>query len=260
MRATLRSHAGNRAYWRARWDDIPADDGKLNLSRYPGRYAEEVLARTDGPVLEAGCGAGRVLRCYHDRGRRIVGMDFIPGVLHKIRQADPSIPLVAGDVTRLAFADASFAVVLAFGLYHNLEQGLDRALAETRRILRQGGLLCASFRADNLQNRVIDFLADRRAAGPGPVHFHKMNYTRSEIESALSRAGLEPLDLHYVENMPFLYKVRFLRHPSQRVFDERHARAEGYRLSAAGKVLQRLLAGPWPEQFCNVYVYVARAV
>ena len=267
MRATYRAHGGVQAYWQARWEAVPADESALNLTRYPGVYANEIMSRVDGPVLEAGCGAGRVLRYFHDRERDIIGIDFIPDVLHKIHDADPSVRVSAADVLHLPFPDLTFSAALAFGLYHNLESGLEEALEETRRTLRPGGLLCASFRADNLQNRVLDKIADGQAAsGHGDKdafhadakRFHKMNYKTRELEGALSSTGFTVESVRFVENLPFLYKIAPFRAVGHKEFDEQKARAEGYRLSGGGRALQKLLTAISPAEFCNVYVVVAR--
>ena len=213
MRATYWAHGGVHAYWRARWEAVPADGGTLNLTRYPGIYADEIMSRVDGPVLEAGCGAGRVLRHIHDAGREIIGIDFIPDVLRKIQEADVSVRLAAADILHLPFPDNAFAGVLAFGLYHNLESRLAEALQETLRTLRPGGVLCASFRADNIQNRVLDRIADRQAASTpgdsfcsGAKQFHKMNYKKRELESVFLGSEFAVESVRFVENMPFLYK------------------------------------------------------
>lgn len=257
MRVTSRSHGGNRSYWQRRWEQIPPDEGSLNLDRYPGRYAEAVMAETVGPVLEAGCGAGRVLIHYHHRGRWIAGMDFITTALQKIRQVEPGMPMLAADASSLPFVDRCFAAVLAFGLYHNLEHGIDAALAETRRVLKTGGLLCASMRADNLQNRIIDWLANRDSATSEQM-FHKANYSYGELQAIFKKAGFDIVRVEYVENMPFLYKLAAFRHRTHRVFDERKARAEGYRLSSLGAAVQRLLVRFWPASFCNIFVITCR--
>ena len=258
MRATYRSHGGNRDYWRQRWEAIEADGTTLNLARYPGRYAEAALARASGAVLEAGCGAGRVLRYYHEQGRPIVGLDFIEGPLHKLHGADRTLPLLAGDITQLPFVGSAFGCVLAFGLYHNLENGLNDALLETRRVLTRSGVLCASFRADNLQNRILDTLSDADGSRAG-THFHKMNYTEAEVRRSLSTAGFVVTDLEYVQNMPFLHKLALFRR-RQDHFDEHRARAKGYQLSTLGEALQRTSMKLWPRHFCNVYVATATAV
>ena len=261
MRISYRNHGGALDYWQRRWDGGAVDSGAINLDRYPGRYAEAVIKapRPDGPVLEAGCGAGRVLRHYHERGVSIIGLDFIASVLAAIKGEDPTVPMAAGDITKLPFPDGSFSAVLAFGLYHGLEAHLEEAMADTRRILKPGGLLCASMRLDNLQNRVTDNMAER-AMPEGPRRFHKLNLTSREFRSLVGDTGFEVMAIEYVENMSFLYKYAFLRHASQRVFNESAARGQGYRFNLAGTIAQRTAMVMAPAQMANLAVITARAV
>ncbi len=261
MRISYRAHGGSRDYWQGRWDGVAVDGGVLDLHRYPGLYAERVLMgpRPDGPVLEAGCGAGRVLRHYHGRGVAIVGLDFITSVLAAIHRQDATIPLAAGDITALPFPDGAFSAVLAFGLFHGLEHNLREAVADTRRVLKRGGVLCASMRLDNMQNRITDRMAGR-GAPPGRKSFHKRNLTATEFQSLVSGAGFRVEATDYVENMSFLYKFSCLRHASQRVFRESEARGAGYRYNMAGNILQRGAMALAPAQMANLAVIVARAV
>ena len=261
MRVTYRSHGGNQTYWQARWDNVDADIGELRLDWYPGKYAEQTLRDlpVPGPILEAGCGAGRVVRYYRDRGRDIIGMDFIATALQKIARADPAVPLVAADIEKLPFSNGHFAAVLAFGLYHNLENGPEAAIRETRRVIRSDGLLCAAMRLDNLQNRGIDWIADRTAPD-GPKKFHKSNYTKDEWVQMIGHRGFAVESVYFVENMPFLYKFRFFRKRSQKKFNETRGRSEGYQLSPLGNALQKTLVSLFPGSFCNAVVIIARAV
>ncbi len=262
MRISYRNHGGALDYWQRRWDGVEVDSGAINLDRYPGLYAERVVQapRPDGPILEAGCGAGRVLRYYHEQGTQIIGLDFISTVLAAIRREDPAIPLAAGDITKLPFPDEAFSAVLAFGLYHGLEHGLEEAMADTRRVLKPGGLLCASMRLDNFQNRMTDRMADK-AAGPstGEQRFHKLNLSSNEFKDLVSNAGFRVETVDYVENMSFLYKYPALRHASQRVFQESAARGAGYRFNAAGSIFQRTAMAMAPAQMANLVVIAARA-
>ena len=263
MRITYR-RANNKDYWTKRWDDIPADVPMENASAYPLKYAQLTVKDKDGRILEAGCGAGRILRYYHQRGYNIVGIDFIDIAVRKLKEIDPSLQVEVGDITNLRFPDQSFRHVLAFGLYHNLEHGLDRAISETYRVLQEGGSVCASFRADNIETRLTDWLAERRArsrnANGKPRFFHKMNLTRSEYKQLFVRAGFVVEAVFPVENMPVLYKFALFRSAGHRRFDENRARAEGYRLSWFGRRLQNLLLRFFPDQFCNIYVVIARKV
>ena len=263
MRITYRAH-GVKEYWTARWDEIPADAPMENLGVYPLKYAQMTVKDKTGKILEAGCGAGRILRYYHDRGYDIIGIDFIAVAISKLKEIDPTLQAEVGDITSLRFADQSFKYVLAFGLYHNLEHGLDKAVQETHRVLEQSGLVCASFRADNIQTRLTDWLAARKAkSGDGNNKaraFHKMNLTRSEYEQLFAHAGFVIDFVGPVENMPILYKFAIFRSASHKQFDENKARMEGYRLSWFGQRLQNFLMRFFPDQFCNIYVLIAHKV
>ena len=253
-----------KEYWTARWDGIPADSAMENLNVYPLKYAQMTIKDKQGNILEAGCGAGRVLRYYHDRGYSIIGFDFIDIAISKLMDIDPTLKAEVGDITNLRFMDKSFKYVLAFGLYHNLEHGLDKAILETHRVLEKDGLVCASFRADNIQTRLTDWLADRKAGGDGAKTqtrvFHKMNLTRSEYEELFTHAGFTINYVGPVENMPILYKFALFRSSEHKNFDENKARMEGYRLSWFGQRLQNFMMRFFPDQFCNIYVLIARKV
>jgi SAM-dependent methyltransferase len=263
MRVTYRAH-GVKEYWTARWEDIPADTPMENAQVYPLKYAEKAVKDKTGRILEAGCGAGRILRYYHDRGYDIVGMDFIDVAIEKLKETDRSLNVEVGDITALSYPDSTFKYVLAFGLYHNLEHGLEKAIRETNRVMEVDGVVCASFRADNIQTRLTDWLANKKANKDGADNsrreFHKMNLTRSEYEQLFTNAGFEIDFISSVENMPILYKFQIFRTAEHKKFDENKARAEGYRLSWFGQRLQNFLMRFFPNQFCNIYVLIARKV
>ena len=163
MRITYRN-INNKDYWYNRWEDIPADEPMVNTNAYPLKYSEMVIKNSDGPILEAGCGNGRILRYYHDRKYEITGFDFIEVAIDKLKEADSTLRIEVGDIRKLRFKNESFKYLLAFGLYHNLNNGLEDAISETYRILQNDGLVCASFRSDNIQTRLTDWLINRRTS------------------------------------------------------------------------------------------------
>ena len=261
MRITYRRH-DNKDYWTQRWVAIPADEPMRNANAYPLKYALMTVESKSQKVLEAGCGAGRVLRYYHNQGYDIVGMDFISEAIEKLKAADATLKAEVGDITKLKYADASFDVVLAFGLYHNLEQGLEESVRETFRILRADGKVCASFRADNIQTRLTDWLTDRRDKAAGRwserKSFHKMNLSRGEFVNLFRKAGFTIEQVFPVENMPILYKFRLFRAAAHKEFNESLGRKEGYRLSFLGNLIQKFLVTVAPSQFCNIFVLIGR--
>jgi len=261
MRITYRN-ANNKDYWTKRWGDIPADSPMENAEVYPLKYAQMTVKDKSGKILEAGCGAGRILRYYHNRGYDILGIDFVDVAIKKLKEIDPTLQVEVGDITNLKLADHSFKYVLAFGLYHNLQEGLDKAILETYRVLEKDGVVCASFRADNIQTKLTDYLAHKKAKkryGESMTRsFHKMNLTRSEYERLFARAGFNIEFIGPVENMPILYKFAIFRSYGHKEFDENKARMEGYRLSWFGQRMQNFLMHYFPDQFCNIYVLIAR--
>lgn len=259
MRISYRS-ANNKDYWTRRWASIPSDHPMENTEAYPLKYALKTIEDREGKILEAGCGAGRILRFFHERGFDILGMDFVAVAVDKLKKTDPSLKAEEGDITNLSYPDGSFKYVLAFGLYHNIEHGLDRAVAETYRVLEVGGAVCASFRADNIQTRLTDWLADSKEITNRSKerNFHKLNLTLGEFKSLFEQAGFYVEATYPVQNMPLLYKFSLFRARKHKVFDETLARREGYLLSSVGRILQGILMKYFPNQFCNIYVLIAR--
>ena len=115
MRKTYRNRK-NKDYWNSRWNDIPADKPMTNKSVYPLKYALQTVHSKNGSILEAGCGAGRILRYFHDLDYDITGFDFIEVAVEKLRKADNTLKVEVGDITNLNYGDEEFRYLLAYGL------------------------------------------------------------------------------------------------------------------------------------------------
>jgi SAM-dependent methyltransferase len=113
-------------------------------------FWRNLAARERGPVLELGCGTGRLLLPIARAGARITGIDLSAAMLARARARTVRLPLrrrpgaVLGDVRALPFADRSFGVVMApYGFMQSLisDRDVSRTLAEAGRVLRRGGVL-----------------------------------------------------------------------------------------------------------------------
>lgn len=251
MRITYRK-LDNKHYWEKRWADINADEPMENKNVYPLKYAEMVVKDKNGVILEAGCGAGRLMRYYKDRGYNIVGIDFIEGAIAKLKEIDPTLKVEIGDITNLQFKDGIFRYILAFGLYHNLDgNNLEKSMRETFRVMEKGGEVCASFRADNIQNRLNDWLEARsrghKRDDAKDKRFHKMNLTESEFKKLFEKHNFKVKNMYTVINMPLLYKFAFFRARDHKIFDENKARKEGYKLSFCGRLITSFLLKFFPD-------------
>ncbi len=258
VRKTYRN-MGTFDYWSKRWTDIPADQAMTNETVYPLKHACFAVNSMPGRILEAGCGAGRVLRYFHEQGCDITGIDYVAKAVEKLKRLDASLVVEVADITKLNFADNSFNVVLAFGLYHNFHgRDLLDSLRETHRVMNDGGVLCASFRADNICNHINDWLYDKRHESNGERHFHKLNLTEDEFRLALEMAGFTVEKMEYVENMSLLYKFSIWRASEDGKMHESTDRSKGYELNAVGKFIQKTLMRLFPKSFCNIWVATAR--
>ncbi|MCD5350076.1 demethylmenaquinone methyltransferase [Kineosporia mesophila] len=108
--------------------------------RWRKLVAQALDLRPGQSVLDLAAGTGTSSEPFADAGVQTVPCDFSLGMLRvgKTRRAD--LPFVAGDATKLPFADASFdAVTISFGLRNVVD--VDAALAEMRRVTKPGGKL-----------------------------------------------------------------------------------------------------------------------
>jgi len=136
------------------WDDYaPFYDWEnaQTVGRRDVAFWRRVTRDVAGPVLELGCGTGRVSLPLARAGARVVGIDrsrpMLDRARRKIRKSSDaailkSLNLIEGDIRALPFADASFPFVMApYGILQSLLS--DRALAETlravARVLQPGG-------------------------------------------------------------------------------------------------------------------------
>jgi ubiquinone/menaquinone biosynthesis C-methylase UbiE len=108
----------------------------------------DALAGVCGTVLDAGCGTGgflSVLRRERPDLHR-VGLEF-SSIAAPRAAAKSAGPVVRGSVNALPFADASFDAATAADLLCHAAVQPDQALAELRRVLRQGGRLVVNMPA-----------------------------------------------------------------------------------------------------------------
>jgi demethylmenaquinone methyltransferase / 2-methoxy-6-polyprenyl-1,4-benzoquinol methylase len=101
---------------------------------------QAVDARPGERVLDLAAGTGTSSEPFVRAGADVVPADFSLGMLRVGKARRPDLPLVAGDATRLPFADSSFDVVtISFGLRNVVDT--DAALREMLRVARPGGRL-----------------------------------------------------------------------------------------------------------------------
>ncbi|MGD9527940.1 class I SAM-dependent DNA methyltransferase [Pseudonocardia sp.] len=132
---------GYAQLFRTALDDSPLDRALL------GGFAELVLRdHPDGPVVDAGCGPGRVAALLHRLGLAVRGIDLSPAMVELARRDHPGIGFDVAEMGALDTADASLAGIVAwYSLIHVPADRRARVIGEFHRVIRPGGYLLLAF-------------------------------------------------------------------------------------------------------------------
>ena len=119
--------------------DLVNDLVSLGQDRRWRRAVVDAVAAVPGErVLDLAAGTGTSSEPFAADGALVVPSDFSLGMLAVGKGRRPDLSFVAGDATRLPFADGAFdAVTISFGLRNVVDT--DAALREMLRVVRPGG-------------------------------------------------------------------------------------------------------------------------
>ena len=118
--------------------DYDSDPERWQSWKPPQDVHEMIAPELRGPVLDIGCGEGR-LAAVLSGDVRWVGVDSSPAQL----AANPFESLVLGDMRALPFGDETFAEVAHLWCLYHLDDPVP-AIREAKRVLRRGGRYYAS--------------------------------------------------------------------------------------------------------------------
>ncbi|MCZ8521507.1 MULTISPECIES: class I SAM-dependent methyltransferase [Paenibacillus] len=129
------------------WDDIYASllPEQVKYDLWLDRFAPQLEASREIPVIDLGCGAGNDSLYLTERGYRVIACDASEEALKRVRERVPEAQTRRLDLTDpLPFADGAAQVVIADLSLHYfpwiVTEGIVR---EIGRVLRPGGcLLC----------------------------------------------------------------------------------------------------------------------
>jgi SAM-dependent methyltransferase len=137
--------------WRG-WDDYARFydwENAQTMGRRDVRFWQRLAKKTRGPILELGCGTGRIALPVAKAGATLVGIDRSETMLARARmkarrsKLAGSVSLVRGDVRFLPFPARHFTLVAApYGILQSLldDETLDTTLTAVHRVLAKGGL------------------------------------------------------------------------------------------------------------------------
>jgi ubiquinone/menaquinone biosynthesis C-methylase UbiE len=127
------------------------------LGRRDVPFWRQVALNAGGPVLELGCGTGRIALPLGRAGVPLVGIDRSAAMLARAHRRiartrlGRPVRLVRGDIRALPFPPAAFSMVMApYGVLQSLlrEPDLTATLAAVHRVLEPGGTFGVELVAD----------------------------------------------------------------------------------------------------------------
>lgn len=152
--------------------------------------------RPGGRILDLGCGSGRDLRAFRERGFDACGIDASP-TLAKLATGYSGVSCVPMRLEDLQ-SEAEFDGIWACAsLLHIPKRRLPSVLRRVRRALVPGGLLFASVR-----------LGEGEATAPDGRHF--AYYSLEELEDQCKKAGLHVED-HWTSDDTLRERLRSMR-------------------------------------------------
>jgi ubiquinone/menaquinone biosynthesis C-methylase UbiE len=218
-----------------------------------------LAAAQDGPILELGCGTGRVTVPVATTGATVVGIDRSEPMLRRAstrirRLRGARARLVRGDIRSLPFrARARFALVMApYGILQSLtrERDLRETLASVRRVLRRRGLLAIDLVPDLPRWR--EYSRKTTLAGSrGRSHLTLIESVRQDRRRRLTIFDQEYVERRGAARRSHRFSLTF-RTLSVRQVTARLERA-GFRIEA---VLGDYRGAPWDDR-SDVWVILA---
>ncbi|MGI5183466.1 class I SAM-dependent DNA methyltransferase [Dactylosporangium sp. CA-152071] len=160
-------------------------DGQPVVRHVLAMFAELVLSAGGGPVVDVGCGTGRVTAHLRTLGLDASGVDLSPGMVEVARQDHPGVRFDVGSMTGLDLADGSVQGILAwFSIIHVPDDAVRQAFGEFRRVLRDGGVVLVGFYVGD----TTVLKTEGYGGHPMKVHVHRRPIER--VAGWLTEAGL----------------------------------------------------------------------
>lgn len=184
-----------------RYDERWEGAGGQRRDERTRRAVERGLTRLGGlgTILDVPCGAGRFSAWLSQISTRYVGADVALPMLREAR-GKCAAPLVAGDLTRLPFRDASFDTAICIRLMHLVRERELRLefLRELARVARRGVVV------DYLHAESLKVWYARARASLGLRDHAPSAMSHDAIRAELDAAGLDLVGFESLRAVPYL--------------------------------------------------------
>ena len=151
-------------------------------------FAQDLMSKSAGPVIDAGCGPGRVTRFLADAGLDISGVDISKRMIEAARSAHPHLRFDVGSLTLLHSPDRSLGgVVDWYSIIATPPEELYAAWQELDRVLGSSGRVLVAFQAG--ENDVIERPNAYGSSATLKLYRHRVD----DVVQSLDQTGFEVL-------------------------------------------------------------------
>ncbi len=217
---------------------------------------EEYLPR-EKKILDVGCGIGGWILFLKEEGYDVEGIDIAARTVRALTEYDPDLKVKVASMTAIPYADGSLDGVLAIGTLEYVEDKVEEALREVRRVLKKDGVFFAEVPSLSTLRRLIYVPLKRlekvlRGTLGHQLTFSNYLFGRNELKKLLEAAGFEVLEVrpHELPDADSHYGLHvdwpFLRG------------AEPYKLNALGLLVKKIANAVSPWVASTGMVIVAR--
>lgn len=213
-----------------------------------------------GPILDAGCGTGRITRALVELGQPIVAVDYSEDCLRRMQRrcAGARVLAVQSDLRSVPVRSGAMAAVTCLEVHqHVRDADRDRLLSELARVLAPGAALVISTFNYNAVFRAWALLGNdgaRRGEHVLGNDYPYRRFERSEFAAELA-AHLEVEELTGIRNIPARSLAQGVRRLGARRAGDRLLEWMTERGTRADHLLERTPVAGWLGFF-----WLARAV
>jgi SAM-dependent methyltransferase len=198
--AVYRRIEGLQEYWERRWSGTNIKALLMNARR--GDLGELDIPFTahlprDGPILEAGCGPGRIVGALQARGYTVEGIDYAAETIARLQKVAPDLNVRSGDIFAVDRPDGYYSAYISLGVLEHEERGPEPGLAEAWRVLRPSGIALIMVPFLNRARRRIYRSAGSLVpdAAPAQARFYQYQFDPDDFSQRLETAGFKIISL-----------------------------------------------------------------
>jgi len=187
----------DKSFWEEHWEACNLEEELKKENQFIQRTLFQYNAH-GSRVLEGGCGSCSFLYPMKYSGYQAVGVDFAEKTLQAVKKIAPELTLCIGDLTTLAFKDASFDAYWSIGVIEHFINGYEEILIECKRVLKDGGIAYISFPYMNFLRRLKGKLGCYKKMPLEDMEFYQYVLDQKLVKKKWEDYGFKFLDRFYM--------------------------------------------------------------